>query len=128
MREAIHPAGAPRPLAPYSPAIRAGDFVWCSGQIALDPASGALVGETAADQARQALTNLSAVLAAAGCTFADVVRCTVYLKDMADYAAVNAVYGEFVSDPAPSRVAVEVSRLPKDARVEIDAVAWKRTG
>jgi 2-iminobutanoate/2-iminopropanoate deaminase len=126
-RQAIHPAGAPRPVGPYSPAIRAGDTVWCSGQIALDPASGQMVGATAAEQARQALRNLEAVLAAAGCGFGDVVRCTVYLKDMNDYAAVNAVYAEFMTEPAPARVAVEVSRLPKDAIVEIDAVAWKPT-
>jgi 2-iminobutanoate/2-iminopropanoate deaminase len=124
MKTAVHPAGAPKPVGPYSPAVRAGDHVWCSGQIALDPASGQLVGEDAAAQARQALTNLGAVLEAAGCGFADLVRCTVFLKNMDDYAAVNAVYAEFMPEPAPARVAVEVSRLPKDALVEIDAVAY----
>lgn len=125
MREAIRSDRAPAAIGPYSQAIRAGDTVWSSGQIALDPATGALIGESAADQARQALRNLGAVLEAAGCSFADVVRCTIYLIDMGDFAAVNEVYAGFMPDPPPARATVEVRRLPKDARVEIDAVAWR---
>jgi 2-iminobutanoate/2-iminopropanoate deaminase len=124
MRKAIRSDEAPAAIGPYSQAIRAGDTIWLSGQIALDPKTGKLVGESAADQARQALANLSAVLAAAGCSFEDVVRCTIYLVDMGDFAAVNEVYAGFMPDPPPARATVEVRRLPKDARVEIDAVAY----
>lgn len=124
-REAIATGEAPAAIGPYSQAIRAGDHVWLSGQIALDPQTGKIVGETAAAQAEQVLENLSAVLAAAGCTMRDVVRCTIYLADMDDFAAVNTVYGEHMPDPPPARATVEVSRLPRDVRVEIDAVAWR---
>lgn len=127
-REAIATADAPAAIGPYSQAIRAGDHVWLSGQIALDPKTGKIVGETAAEQAEQVLQNLAAVLAAAGCSMRDVVRCTIYLADMDDFAAVNAVYGEHMPDPPPARATVEVSRLPRDVRVEIDAIAWRPRG
>ncbi|MEZ4433257.1 MAG: RidA family protein [bacterium] len=127
-REAIATADAPAAIGPYSQAIRAGDHVWLSGQIALDPKTGKIVGETAAEQAEQVLQNLAAVLAAAGCSMRDVVRCTIYLADMDDFAAVNAVYGEHMPDPPPARATVEVSRLPRDVRVEIDAIAWHPRG
>lgn len=127
-REAIATADAPAAIGPYSQAIRAGDHVWLSGQIALDPKTGKIVGETAAEQAEQVLANLTAVLAAAGCSMRDVVRCTIYLADMDDFAAVNAVYGKHMPDPPPARATVEVSRLPRDVRVEIDAIAWRPRG
>lgn len=127
-REAIATADAPAAIGPYSQAIRAGDHVWLSGQIALDPKTGKIVGETAAEQAEQVLQNLTAVLAAAGCSMRDVVRCTIYLADMDDFAAVNAVYGKHMPDPPPARATVEVSRLPRDVRVEIDAIAWRPRG
>ena len=124
-REAIHSDDAPAAIGPYSQAIRAGDTVWLSGQVALDPKGGGVVGETAAEQAEQVLVNLKAVLAAAGCSVDDLVRCTIFLVDMGDFAAVNAVYAKHMPDPPPARACVEVSRLPKDVRVEIDAIAWK---
>jgi 2-iminobutanoate/2-iminopropanoate deaminase len=123
VRERIETDGAPAAIGPYSQAIRTGDTVWCSGQIALDPATGAMVGETAAEQAEQALRNLGAVLEAAGSGFERLLRCTIYLVDMTDYAAVNAVYAKYMPEPAPARAAVAVAGLPRDARVEISAVA-----
>lgn len=123
MREAITTLSAPAAIGPYSQAITAGGFVWLSGQIALDASTGELVGETAAEQARKVLQNLGAVLEAAGCGFADVVRCTIFLADLNDFDAVNSVYAQFVPDPPPARATVEVSRLPRDVRVEISAIA-----
>lgn len=124
MRTAIATADAPAAIGPYSQAIQAGDLLWISGQIALDPTSGQMVGETAEAQAEQCLRNFGAVLAAAGLGFDSLVRCTVFLKDLNDFNAVNAVYARFMTTPPPARAAVEVSRLPRDARVEIDGVAW----
>lgn len=124
-RQVIATADAPAAIGPYSQAIRAGDHVWLSGQIPLDPQSGALVGETAAEQAEQVLTNLGAVLKAAGCSFDDLVRCTIFLADMDDFASVNAVYAKAMPEPPPARATVEVSRLPKDVRVEISGIAWR---
>ncbi len=123
MREVIHTEAAPAALGPYSQAIRAGSTVWLSGQVALDPKTMTVVGDTAAEQAEQVLRNLSCVLEAAGCTFANVVRCTIYLTDLADFGAVNEVYARYMPDPPPARACVEVSRLPKDVKVEIDAIA-----
>jgi 2-iminobutanoate/2-iminopropanoate deaminase len=115
---------APRAIGPYSPALRAGDFVFVSGQIALDPATGQMVEGDVKAQAERALANLTALLEAAGATWSDVVRTTIYLVDMANFAVVNEVYGSFVGDPAPSRATVEVRGLPRAALVEIDAVAY----
>jgi 2-iminobutanoate/2-iminopropanoate deaminase len=125
-RDAVVSASAPAAIGPYSQAIRAGSLIFLSGQVPLDPATGAIVeGDTAA-QTRQVMKNLAAVLDAAGCTFADVVRSTIYLVDMNDFAAVNEVYGGCFEAPAPARATVQVSRLPKDARVEIDMIAVAR--
>lgn len=121
-REAITAVGAPAAVGPYSHAVRANGLLFCSGQIPLDPSSGELVGETAAEQARQCLENLSAVAAAAGTTLADAARCTVYLVDMDDFVPVNEVYAEFFPADPPARVAYAVAALPKGARVEIDAI------
>jgi 2-iminobutanoate/2-iminopropanoate deaminase len=115
--------GAPKAIGPYSQAVVAGGFVWCSGQIALDPASGHLAGADVASQTKRALENLKAVLAAAGAGMDDVVRCTVYLQHMRDFAAMNEVYATFFPRNPPSRATVEAAKLPKDALVEIDCVA-----
>lgn len=116
-------ADAPAPIGPYNQAIRAGGFVFCSGQIALDVATGELVPGDIAAQTRQVLANVAAVLAAAGATFADVVKTTIFLVDMNDFSAVNAVYGEAFVGVAPARSTVAVAGLPKNARVEIEVVA-----
>jgi reactive intermediate/imine deaminase len=116
---------APAPVGPYNQAVRVGDTLWCSGQIALDPATGALVGEGDVEaETRQVLANLRAVLAAAGAGPRQVVRTTVYLADLADFARVNAIYAEtFGEGVSPARACVQVAALPKGAQVEIDAVA-----
>jgi 2-iminobutanoate/2-iminopropanoate deaminase len=121
--EPIQTDGAPAAIGPYSQAATAAGFLFCSGQIALDPATGEMVGSSAAEQARQVLANLSAVLAAGGCGWQDVLRTTIYLVDMADFAAVNEVYAEALGACRPARATVAVAALPKGARVEIDAVA-----
>jgi 2-iminobutanoate/2-iminopropanoate deaminase len=114
---------APRAIGPYSQAVVAGGFVHCSGQIALDPASGELVGADAAGQARQALTNLEQVLRAAGAGLDRVVRMTLFLTNLDDFGAVNAVFAEFFGDHRPARATVQVARLPRGAMVEIEATA-----
>jgi 2-iminobutanoate/2-iminopropanoate deaminase len=121
---------APAAIGPYSQAVIAGDLVFCSGQIPMDPATGALVGvggdtRDVSAQARQALANLAAVLEAAGSGLHKVVRATVYLTDMGDFAAVNAVYAEAFGDWRPARAAVEVAGLPRGVDVEIDAIATR---
>jgi reactive intermediate/imine deaminase len=126
-REQIHTTAAPAAIGPYSQAISAGGFLFTSGQIALDPLTGELAGDDVEAQTRQVTANLAAVLAAAGLTFADVVKTTIYLVDMADFAKVNAVYGElFDGGVPPARSTVAVAGLPRGARVEIDAIAQLR--
>jgi len=121
----IHTPAAPEPVGPYNQAVAAGGLLFCSGQIALDPASGTMVGEgDVVAETRQVLANLRAVLAAAGCGPERVVRTTVFLTDLADFAAVNAIYAEtFGSGVSPARACVQVAALPKGALVEIDAIA-----
>ncbi|MBA3327289.1 MAG: RidA family protein [Solirubrobacterales bacterium] len=121
-REPVTALGAPAAIGPYSHAVRAGGLLFCSGQIALDPESGELVGDTAAEQARRCLENLGAVCAAAGAGLADAVRTTVYMTDLGAFAEVNAAYGSFFEADPPARVAIGVAALPKGAQVEIDAV------
>ena len=123
MREAVAAPGAPKAIGPYSPAIRAGNLLFVSGQIPFDPATGVLVGGDITAQTTQAMRNLEALLRAAGLGFEHVVRTTVFLADINDFAAMNAAYGRFVSDPPPARSTVQVARLPRDAKVEIDAIA-----
>jgi len=122
-RASIEAAGAPAAIGPYSHAVRAGELLFCSGQIPLHPDTGELVGETPAEQARRCLENLQAVCDAAGTTLARAVRVTVYMRDLSAFAAVNEVYGEFFAgqDP-PARVTVGVAALPRGAQVEIDAI------
>jgi 2-iminobutanoate/2-iminopropanoate deaminase len=122
-RERIHTDGAPKAIGPYSQAVRAAGFVFCSGQIPLDPKTMTVVEGDAAAQTHRVLENLSAVLEAAGSSLAQAVKVTVYLKDIGDFAAMNGVYQEFFGDPPPARSTVEVARLPKDVKVEIDVIA-----
>ena len=123
MRRAISAPGAPAAIGPYSPAIRAGNLLFLSGQIALDPATGQVVTGDISAQTHQVMRNMSALLAEAGAGFEHVVRTTVFLVDMGEFAAMNAVYGSYVSSPPPARSTVQVARLPRDVRVEIDAIA-----
>jgi 2-iminobutanoate/2-iminopropanoate deaminase len=121
--ERITSERAPRALGPYAPAVRAGDLVFCAGQIGIDPATGKLVpGGVAAETAR-ACENLAAVLAAADLALADVVKTTVYVVDLADFRAVNEVYGRYFPAPHPARATVQVAGLPGGAQVEIEAIA-----
>jgi len=124
MREVIATTNAPQAIGPYSQAIKAAGLVFCSGQIALDPASGAIVGNDVAQQAERVLQNLAAVLAAAGSGLDRVVKATVFLKSMADFPAMNEVYGRYFKTAPPARSTVEAARLPKDALVEIDVIAF----
>lgn len=121
-RMAIDAPAAPAAIGPYSHAVRAGDLLFCSGQIPLDPASGELVGEGAAEQAEQCLRNLAAVCEAAGTSLADAVRLTVYMTDLSAFAEVGEAYSKFFGEEPPARVAVGVAALPRGARVEIDAI------
>lgn len=115
---------APKAIGPYSQAIRAGEYLFCSGQIALDPTSGELLGETPAQQTQRVLENLRAVIETGGGNLAQVVKTTIYLTDMGSFPQVNEVYGVFFSGAPPARVTVGVASLPKGARVEIDAVVY----
>jgi 2-iminobutanoate/2-iminopropanoate deaminase len=122
-RRSVSTSGAPNAIGPYSQGITAAGFVFCSGQVGLDPATGELVSGGLEAEAERALKNLTAVLDAAGCTFGDVVKTTVFLADIADFPAVNAIYGRFMPDPPPARSTFAVAALPKGARVEIEAIA-----
>ena len=121
-RQVIAADGAPAAIGPYSHAVRAGELLFCSGQIPLDPVSGELVGETPGEQARRCLQSLQAVCDAAGTTLAQALRLTIYMTDLAAFAEVNEVYGSFFDDAPPARVTVGVAQLPKGALVEIDAI------
>ena len=123
MKTSISSSDAPTAIGPYSPAVRAGQLLFVSGQIPIDPATGNIVDGDIAAQTRRVLDNVGALLTAAGRSFSDVVRTTIFLADMNDFAAVNAVYGSYFKEPFPARATVQVARLPKDARVEIDAIA-----
>lgn len=122
-KEVIIPAGGVKPMAPYSPAIKAGMFVYTAGQIGLEPDTGKLIPGGVQAETRQALTNLQAVLDAAGSSLAQVVKTTVFLADMNDYGQVNEIYAEYFNDKPPARSAVQVVALPAGAAVEIEAVA-----
>ncbi len=123
MKKEVKTEKAPKAIGPYSQAIIAGDFVFCSGQIPLDPASGNLVSGPIEEQTRQVLKNLAAVLQAAGTSLGNVLKTTVFLQDMNEFAKMNEVYGEFFEAPYPARATVQVVRLPKDVKIEIEAVA-----
>ena len=123
MREVISTPEAPTAIGPYSQAIKAGGFVFTAGQVAFDPATGQVVAGDVAAQTERVMKNLAAILQAAGTGFEKVVRCTVFLKSMNDFAAMNEVYGRYFTAAPPARSTVEVARLPKDVLVEIDVIA-----
>ncbi len=123
MREIIHTKRAPSPIGPYSQAVRANGFIFVSGQIPIDPASGEIVAGDIVAQTHQVLRNLKAVLESAGSSLAKVVKTTVFVADLGDFALLNQVYGEYFGDSRPARATVQAARLPKDARVEIEAIA-----
>lgn len=125
MNQKIETNKAPAAIGPYSQAIAAGSTVYVSGQLPIDPATGEFASQDAAGQTRQSLQNLKSILESAGYTLADVVKTTVYLKDITDFAGMNEVYAEFFAEPYPARAAFQVAALPKDALVEIEAVAVK---
>jgi 2-iminobutanoate/2-iminopropanoate deaminase len=118
----ITSSGAPAAIGPYSQAIRAGELLFVSGQVPLDPATGELIEGDVAAQTHRVLQSLEAIVRAAGATLDDVVKTTVYLADMNDFVAMNRVYATWFANPAPARAAVQVARLPKDAQIEIDAI------
>src|ERR1700750_511804 len=127
MKHAISSPDAPKAIGPYSQAVRAGQLLFLSGQVPIDPATGEIVDGDVAAQPRRVFENLAAVLKAGGRSFADVVRTTVFLSDMNDFTTVNEIYGTYFSEPYPARCTVQVARLPKDARVEIDLIASYET-
>jgi len=124
MRQSVHSDDAPKAIGPYSQAIKAGNLLFCSGQIPLDPKTGEMIGASdVRAQAKQVMTNLAAVLKAGGASFASVVKTTIYLKDLADFGAVNEIYGSHFAEAPPARATVQVAGLPRGALVEIDAIA-----
>ncbi len=125
MKKQIATPNAPAAIGPYSQGVKAGNFAFVSGQLPIDPATGKFAGETIAEQTKQSLTNVKAILEAEGFTMADVVKTTVLLDNIADFGAMNEVYATFFGECAPARAAFEVGKLPKDALVEIEAIAYK---
>jgi 2-iminobutanoate/2-iminopropanoate deaminase len=123
VKQAISDPRAPKAIGPYSPAIRAGHLLFVSGQVPFDPATGRLVEGDIQTQTRQALDNVGALLRAGGLDFPAVVRTTVFLADMSDFAAMNEAYSAYFNEPYPARATVQTARLPRDARIEIDAIA-----
>lgn len=126
MKRIIATQTAPAAVGPYSQAVVAGNLMFCSGQIALDPATGSMVGASPAEQTERVMKNVSALLAAEGLSLTDVVKTTVFATDMGAFAAVNEVYARFFTSEPPARSFVEVSALPKNALVEIEVIAYKR--
>jgi 2-iminobutanoate/2-iminopropanoate deaminase len=124
-KKIIKTANAPQAIGPYAQAVEAGGFVFVSGQIPIDPKSGNVVQVDIKAQVRQVMENAKAILLAAGCGMSQVVKATIYLKNMTDFAAANEVYGVYFPSDPPARATVEVSRLPKEVAIEMDFVAWK---
>ncbi|TXI68850.1 MAG: RidA family protein [Cyclobacteriaceae bacterium] len=124
-KEVIYSANAPEPIGPYSQAIKVGSMLFVSGQIAIDKASGKILTDNIIEETNQVLKNLSEVLAAAGMDFSNVVKCSIFLKDMGQFPVVNEAYGKRFTQNPPARETVEVSRLPKDVNVEISCIAVK---
>jgi 2-iminobutanoate/2-iminopropanoate deaminase len=123
MKKQIQTNAAPAAIGPYSQAIQAGDFIFYSGQIPLDPESGTMVEGGIVEQTRQVMSNMKAILSASKRDFSDIVKTTIYLTDLADFATVNEIYGEFFADVPPARACVQVAALPKGAKVEIEWIA-----
>lgn len=126
MKKIIFTDKAPKPIGPYSQATEANGFIFISGQIAIDPAVSNMIQGDVKAEAEQVMKNLQAIIAEAGCSMEDVLKCTIFLRDMNDFADVNAVYGSYFTEHAPARETVAVAGLPKDARVEISAVVMRR--
>jgi len=124
MLSPVSTTAAPKALGPYSQAIKAGQFLFVSGQVPIDPATGNLVDGSIADQTRRAFENVGAILREGGASFKDVVRTTVYLADLGDFAAMNEVYATFFTAPQPARSTIQAARLPRDARIEVDVIAF----
>ncbi len=122
-RQSISSPDAPKAIGPYSPAVRSGQLLFVSGQVPLDPVTGQMVDGDVGAQTKRVMENLGALLKAGGLSFANVVRTTIFLADMNDFGKVNEVYGSYFTEPYPARATVQVARLPKDARVEIDLIA-----
>ncbi len=122
-RQVVSTVRAPKAIGPYSQAISSNGLIFCSGQLALDPASGELQGDSVTEQTRVCMQNLTAVLEAAGATWADVLKVNAYLTDIGQFAAFNEVYGEFLDDDPPARAAIGVAALPKGAQVEVECIA-----
>ncbi len=123
-KKVINTEKAPRPIGPYSQAIQAGEFLFLSGQIPIDPSTGEIIKGDIRQQTRQVLENLKAILESQGLGMEDVVKVTIFLKDLKNFAQVNEVYGTYFSTPAPARTTVEISRLPRDCELEIEAIAF----
>ena len=123
IRQAVATDNAPKAIGPYSQGIKAGNLLFVSGQVPIDPATGNIIEGDIKTQTDRVMRNLTAILEAGGASMDHVVRCTVYLADMNDFAAMNDVYGSYFSQPAPARATIQAVRLPKDARVEIDVIA-----
>jgi 2-iminobutanoate/2-iminopropanoate deaminase len=123
MRDIVLTDRGPKPIGPYSQAVKAGGFLYMSGQVALDPKTGEMVGSTIAEQTERVMNNIKGIIEAGGSNLHHVVKTTVYLKDMNDFAAMNEVYAKFFTQAPPARSTVQVARLPKDALVEIDIIA-----
>jgi 2-iminobutanoate/2-iminopropanoate deaminase len=124
MQQIIQTESAPAPIGPYNQAVRAGAFLFVSGQISLNPLNGEMIQDTIENETRQVLNNIKAILEKAGMNFSQIVKTTIFLKDMNDFTQVNGVYGTFFSENFPARETVQVSRLPKDANVEISVIAF----
>ena len=125
MKQILNTTNAPAAIGPYSQGTCAGNMVFVSGQLPIDPATGALEAGSIGEQTRRSMNNIAAILAEAGCTLADVVKTTIFLRDLNDFAAVNEAYAAFFPENPPARACVQVARLPKDANVEIEAIAVK---
>lgn len=125
MKKIINTTAAPAPIGPYNQAVLAGNTLYVSGQIPLSPETGELVQGSVAEEAKQVLENVKAVLSEAGYGFADVVKTTIFLRDMGDFVAVNEIYGKYFTEAAPARETVAVAGLPKNVNVEISVIAWK---
>jgi len=123
-KQGIHSSQAPAAIGPYSQAVRAGDYVFFSGQIPLVPETGAVVTDDIAQQTERVMANMHAVLQAAGCTFANIVKTTIFLTDLQDFGVVNEIYGRYFEEPFPARATVQVAALPKGVGVEIEWVAY----
>ena len=122
-KKIIQSADAPAPIGPYSQAVQVGNMLFVSGQVPIDPATGAVVQTNISEETQQVMKNLGSILQAAGSSFAQVVKCTIFIRDMGQFSAINEAYGQYFSENPPARETVEVSRLPKDVNVEISCIA-----